>query len=156
MRRLAWLLPMLFIAMVACSKSSNSTAASSAPETSSAASAAPAVSTSCASLSHISPLTDKGVQTASGSTVNLEADNDNGQFYFDPSCVKSSGGTLSVTIKNTGSVEHNFTVKSLNIDKDIEKGESVTVSVKLPTSGVLMFYCEYHHASGMQGAFIVG
>jgi plastocyanin len=114
------------------------------------------VSTSCAGLSHISPLTDKGTQTASGSTVNLEADNDNGQFYFDPSCVKSSGGTLSVTIKNTGDVEHNFTIRSLNIDKDIEKGQSVTVSVKLPTSGVLQFYCEYHHASGMQGAFIVG
>ncbi len=157
MKRLARFVPLLLIGLVACSKSNSGAITSSSPEASMAATAAaPAASASCAGMSHISPLTDKGTQTATGSTVSLEADNDNGQFYFDPSCVKSSGGTLNVTIKNVGNVEHNFSIKSLNINKDIEKGESVTVSVKLPTSGVLQFFCEYHHASGMQGAFIVG
>jgi plastocyanin len=112
------------------------------------------MSASCASLSHLSPLTDKGVKAASGSAASLDADNDNGQFYFEPSCVQGSG-TLSVTIKNVGDVEHNFSVTSLGISKDIEKGHSVTVSVKLPSSGTLPFFCKYHKTSGMQGAFIV-
>jgi len=151
--------PLFLIALVACSKSTSSTIASSSPEASvpAATSAAPAVaSASCASLSHLTPLTDKGVKTATGSTFALEADNDNGQFYFNPSCVKSTGGTLTITVKNVGNVEHNFSIASLKINKDIPKGQSVTVSVKLPTSGTLAFFCEYHHTSGMQGAFIVG
>jgi plastocyanin len=155
MRWTVRILPLLLLAMVACAKSSNNTAASSSPEASAAATpAASAMSASCAGLSHLSPLTDKGVKAATGSTTTLEADNDNGQFYFEPSCVQGNG-TLSVTVKNVGDVEHNFSVTSLGIDKDIEKGESVTVSVKLPASGTLPFFCKYHKTSGMQGAFIV-
>jgi plastocyanin len=109
---------------------------------------------SCAELSHLSPLTDKGVKGVTGSTVSLNADNDGGKFYFEPTCVEGKG-TLTVTVKNVGDVEHNFSITSLGIDKDIEKGASVTVSVALPASGTLPFFCKYHKTSGMQGAFIV-
>jgi len=160
MKVLARIVPLLLISLVACAKSSNSTSASSSPEASTApvaTSAGPAVaSASCAGLSHLSPLTDKGVKTATGGSISIEADNDNGQFYFDPSCVKATGQSVSVTIKNVGNVLHNFSITSLGINKDIQKGQSVTVSVKLPASGTLTFFCEYHHTSGMQGAFIAG
>ena len=153
MRYVMRILPLFLLAMVACSKS-NTPAASTAPETSAPASAAPAASASCAGLSHLSPLTDKGVKEFMTPAVSLEADNDNGQFYFNPSCVKDHG-PLTVTVKNVGNVPHNFTVKSLGINDDIPVGKSITATVKLPASGTVAFYCEYHHASGMQGAFIV-
>jgi plastocyanin len=99
-------------------------------------------------------LTDKGTKDFSGSSVELEADNDNGQFYFDPSCARTKG-TVTVTIKNVGDTEHNFSISSMSIDKDIEKGQTATVTVTLPSSGVVQFFCKYHKSSGMQGAFIV-
>lgn len=152
MHRLLRIAPLLLLALFACAKSTTPTTSSS-PAASEAASAAPATSASCAGLSGLSPLTDKGVKEFMTSAVALNADNDNGQFYFEPTCVKAHG-TVMVTVKNVGNVEHNFSVTSLNISKDIEKGASVTVSVKLPSSGTLPFFCKYHKSSGMQGAFI--
>ena len=66
------------------------------------------------------------------------------------------GGPITVTIANDGQTLHNFSVKSLGIDEDVAGGQSVTVKVKLPSSGVLPFICKYHVSSGMQGAFLVG
>lgn len=101
-------------------------------------------------------MTDKGTTSASGAAVSLKADNDNGEFYFEPSCIKGTG-SLTVTITNVGSVHHNFTVTSLGINKDMEKkGTTATVTVTLPTTGVVQFFCEYHREFGMKGALIVG
>jgi len=153
MQRLIRVTPLLLLALFACSKSSTSTTASSSPAATETASAMPASSASCKSLSGLSPLTDKGVKAFTTSTVALNADNDNGLYYYEPTCVKAKG-TLSVTIKNVGDVLHNFSITSLGISKDIEMGKSVTVSVQLPSSGTLPFFCKYHKTSGMQGAFI--
>ena len=108
----------------------------------------------CGKQAHLSgKVSDHGTQNVSGDSVHLEADS----FFFAPTCVRvSSGNAITVTVTNEGQALHNFTVKSLGIDKDVTGGQSITVQVKLPSSGVLPFICKYHVSSGMQGAFLVG
>src|SRR5437773_1407254 len=119
MLRRILLVCVLVVIGAACAKSNTSvtgspSAAPSTPETSAMASGS-----SCASASGLTGITDKGTKTFSGSTVDFEADNDNGKYYFDPSCARAQG-TVTVTIKNVGSVEHNFSISTMNISKDIE------------------------------------
>jgi plastocyanin len=60
--------------------------------------------------------------------------------------------TVKVELKNTGSREHNFKIDSQKqADADVEPGEDATVTVKIPTSGSVQFYCEYHKGLGMVG-----
>ena len=79
-------------------------------------------------------------------------------YRFQPNAIAGQGGhTITLHLKNTGTVEHNFSVTSLHIDKDIEAGKSATVKVKLPKSGTLQFFCSYHKAShNMVGSFRLG
>jgi plastocyanin len=99
-----------------------------------------------------------GTDDASGkNAIELEADNDGGQYYFSPTVITGSAGqTIKLSVKNEGSVEHNLTIDSLHVDKDIEPGDEVTVTVRLPQGGVLAFHCEYHGKLGMVGEFTVG
>ena len=98
-------------------------------------------------------VSDHGTKAVPGASVHLEADD----FFFAPTCVRvNSGNAITVTIRNDGETLHNFSVKSLGIDKDVEGGKSIMVQVKLPATGVLPFICKYHVSSGMQGAFLVG
>jgi plastocyanin len=71
---------------------------------------------------------------------------------FQPKSVTGkAGSTVKVELKNTGSNEHNFTIDSQKVNKDVKPGEDTTVSVKIPTSGSVQFYCEYHKGLGMVG-----
>ena len=105
---------------------------------------------------------DSGKQTVAGTSVNfhgtkdvtgmssleIEADN----FYFEPTVIKGKPGQrLTLTIKNSSSTEHNFTVKSQHVNKDLNGGKTETVTVTLPSSGTISFFCEYHRTSGMAG-----
>jgi plastocyanin len=66
--------------------------------------------------------------------------------------VGKAGSTVKVELKNTGSNEHNFKIDSQKkADADVEPGEDATVTVKIPTSGSVQFYCEYHKGLGMVG-----
>jgi uncharacterized cupredoxin-like copper-binding protein len=101
-------------------------------------------------------VTDKGTVDATGkTTVALEADNDPGSYYFKPTFVKvDSAKTVRVTVKNEGSVQHNFSIDQLNINETIDPGKSIQVNVFLPAGTTsTRFYCRFHHDSGMQGAF---
>ncbi|HET8525338.1 MAG TPA: cupredoxin domain-containing protein [Actinomycetota bacterium] len=96
---------------------------------------------------------DRGTAEASGGTLALDAS----EFAFAPTCVESGAGeTLEVTVTNTGSALHNLTIESLGIDEDVQAGRTITVQVKLPASGSVPFFCKYHVANGMQGAFLIG
>jgi plastocyanin len=79
-------------------------------------------------------------------------------FRFSPKAVAVNppGQKLKLELKNEGNVEHNFTVDSLHIDKDVPAGKTNTVTVTGPKSGVVTFYCKYHKAKGMTGAFLAG
>ncbi|MFL6237866.1 MAG: cupredoxin domain-containing protein [Actinomycetes bacterium] len=87
------------------------------------------------------------------SAFEIEADN----FYFEPSVLKGTPGQhLTITIKNTSGTNHNFTVASQHVNKDLDGGKTETVSVTFPASGTISFFCEYHKASGMAGGLQAG
>lgn len=90
-------------------------------------------------------------------TTELEADNDNGDFYFKPTVITAQkGGKATLELHNEGDAEHNFSITSLGIDQDLEKGEKKTVTVNLPSdAGQLAFFCKYHVSSGMAGHFVL-
>jgi plastocyanin len=78
-------------------------------------------------------------------------------FSFDPATVKGQPGQkVTLELKNEGKTEHNFTVESQHVNKDVEEGEDAKVTVTLPKSGTLQFFCEYHKAKGMVGTLSAG
>ena len=63
-----------------------------------------------------------------------------------------AGQTVSLTLKNEGSVHHNFTVEDQQINQDLEKpDDTATVTVTIPQSGIVEFHCEYHQGLGVVG-----
>ena len=88
-----------------------------------------------------------------GATISLAAKD----FMFDPTTLTATAGKpVTVTIKNEGQAEHNFSIESLKVNQDIEKGESKTVTFTPTQSGSIQFFCEYHKNShGMVGTLTV-
>jgi plastocyanin len=94
---------------------------------------------------------DHGTKVVSGETE-VELDD----FYFEPTVLEGKAGEkVTLELKNEGKVEHSFTVDSQGIDKDLEPGEDAKVSVTIPKSSVVSFYCKYHKSSGMAGGLAV-
>ena len=90
-------------------------------------------------------------------SVSNEAEVELDDYYFEPTVLKGKpGSSVTLELKNEGSVEHNFTIGSQGIDKDLEAGEDAKVSVTIPKSGVVLFYCKYHKSMGMAGALTGG
>src|SRR5205085_6806257 len=108
----------------------------------------------------------KSSATTEGTTATSAASNAGGavtlnlatkDFAFEPTTLSATAGKpVTVTIKNQGQAEHNFSISSLSVDKDIEKGESQTVTFTPSKSGSLQFFCKYHKDSqGMVGSLSV-
>ena len=95
---------------------------------------------------------DHGSKSVSGS-ARVELDN----YYFNPTVLKAKPGTqVTLQLKNEGSVEHNFTVDGQGIDTNIGPGKSASVTVTMPKSGAISFYCKFHKSMGMAGALESG
>jgi plastocyanin len=76
--------------------------------------------------------------------------------YFNPTTIQGKPGqTLTLELKNEGKAEHNLTLTDQKIDKDVDAGEDAKVSVKVPKSGSITFFCKYHQAAGMTGKLAV-
>jgi plastocyanin len=91
-------------------------------------------------------------QSFQGPNVSLDMEIDN--FYFEPTFVRTSpGATVSVELTNEGTVEHSFSVDTPAIEEIFRPGDTRTVEIKLPESGMVSFYCKFHRSQGMQGAF---
>ncbi len=92
----------------------------------------------------------KSVESSGKTEVELD------DFYFDPTVLQGKPGEkVRLELKNEGKVEHSFTVESQGIDKDLEPGDEGEVTVTIPKSGAISFYCKYHKSSGMAGALAV-
>ena len=63
-------------------------------------------------------------------------------FAFDPATLDVSAGEHTITITNTGSVEHSFTLDDDSVSQDVEAGESATVT--FDAAETIGFHCEYH------------
>jgi plastocyanin len=96
-------------------------------------------------------VTNRGVGVVEGGKVAVEADD----FSFDKTFIKARAGrTVRVIVRNAGTTTHTFTIDNQHIDKTIQPGQSVKVSVKIPAKPKFVnFYCRFHVGSGMQGAF---
>ena len=87
---------------------------------------------------------------ADATKVNLTAKN----FAYTPTEVSVKAGKITFVVDNTGSVEHNLTVPGLKVDKDVEDGETASVTVDAK-AGTYAFHCEYHPTQ-MKGTITVG
>lgn len=94
---------------------------------------------------------DHGTKTATKQTeVELY------DYYFEPTVIQGKAGQkVTLELKNEGKVEHSFTLGSQGIDKTIAPGQDAKVTVTIPASGSVSFYCKFHKSSGMAGALAV-
>jgi len=80
------------------------------------------------------------------------------EFAITPSSISApTGGTLVVT--NNGTTVHNFNVQGTSVKtKDLQPGESATLSVKELKAGSYTVFCGIsgHEQAGMQGTLVVG
>jgi len=94
---------------------------------------------------------DHGTKTVSKETE-LELDD----YYFKPTVIQGKAGQkVTLELKNEGKVEHSFTIDSQGIDKTLSPGEDANVTITIPASGSVSFYCKFHKSSGMAGALAV-
>lgn len=93
-----------------------------------------------------------GTEDVTGkTTVNLEAHN----YSFKPSVLKGTPGQqLTLHVVNTTGTEHNVTLGAQHVDKDLDGHGSADLTVTMPASGVLAFWCEYHKNLGMVGGLL--
>jgi plastocyanin len=91
---------------------------------------------------------DHGTKTVSNGELEVELD----QFYFSPTVIKGPAGQkVMLELKNEGSAEHNFSLTDQGIDQDVAAGEDQNVTVTIPQSGVVEFFCKFHKSLGMVG-----
>jgi plastocyanin len=134
------------VALAACGGDGGSTGAgpsTSAPAASAGASGAPVTLSGA--------VTAKGsADLGTGGTLALGL----GDSFFAPTYVKAGpGAAVVVTLTNSGAMPHTFTVDSPKVDVTVAAGGTGTAAFTLPKSGALRFYCRFHAALGMQGAF---
>jgi plastocyanin len=63
-------------------------------------------------------------------------------FSFSPTTLSVPSGQSTITVTNSGGVEHSFTLDDDSVSQDVEPGESVTVTVDV--SADAPFHCKYH------------
>jgi plastocyanin len=88
-----------------------------------------------------------------GDTVAMETDD----YYFGPTFIKGpAGAQITVNLANEGKATHTFTIDGQDVNQQLAPDAKATVSVTLPASGVLAYYCRFHRNQGMQGALFTG
>ena len=55
----------------------------------------------------------------------------------------AAAGSVTFTVDNGGSAEHNFTIEGTKVDQDLDPGSSSQVTADLE-AGTYRYYCEYH------------
>jgi plastocyanin len=90
-----------------------------------------------------------GEKTVTGDELEVELDD----FYFEPTVIKGAAGSkVKLELDNEGSATHNFSIDDQNINQTIDSGKKADVTVTIPASGQVEFYCKFHKGSGMVGA----
>src|SRR3954469_14352036 len=96
-----------------------------------------------------------GGNVSSGSTDAVDMTMSN--YAFSPATLNGTPGQkLTIHLKNTSDTEHNFTLEDQKINKDVEDGKTADVTITFPSSGQLVFVCEYHASKGMKGTLVAG
>ena len=64
-------------------------------------------------------------------------------FAFEPTCIGVPRGT-HLTLQNTGSTQHTFTIKGTSVDQNIDAGASGEVSFEGVAPGTYAVVCTLH------------
>jgi plastocyanin len=97
------------------------------------------------------PANDHGTKSVS-SSAEVEMDD----YYFEPTVIEGKpGASVTLELKNEGSIEHNFSIDAQNIDMNVQPDSTAKVTVTIPKSGAVSFYCKFHKSMGMAGALAV-
>jgi len=75
-----------------------------------------------------------------------------------PTLYVHKGDTVKVTLANTGTQRHDFTLQGYNIETSVlNPGQSDSIVFKADTTGTFTYYCSVpgHKDLGMQGQLIV-
>jgi plastocyanin len=75
-------------------------------------------------------------------------------FAYSPTAIDAKAGKVTFTVDNTGAVEHNLTIPDLDVEKDVEEGETISVTADAK-AGTYAFHCEYHPTK-MKGTITIG
>jgi len=115
--------------------------------------AAPAGKSQSSALARVT-YSDHGTKDVRNqSKLELEADD----YYFSPTFLRGNPGQkLTLVVESEASTLHNLSIPTLGIDKDIPPRGKVQVDVTFPSSGVLVFFCKFHAALGMNGQLRTG
>jgi plastocyanin len=88
--------------------------------------------------------------------VSKETEVELDDYYFEPTVIEGKAGQkVTLELKNEGQETHSFTLGSQGIDQTIGPGEDAKVTVTIPPSGAISFYCKFHKSEGMAGALAV-
>ena len=93
-----------------------------------------------------------------GSPAALEIKVDASEFKFDPATITAQvGQPVRVTVTNTGSLEHTFTVTELGVDEPLPVGQTIMVEFTPAQSGTFELVCTVpgHKEAGMVGTVTV-
>ena len=95
-----------------------------------------------------------GSEDASGKTsVNVDLTS----FFFDPTVISGTPGQkITLNLENQDTALHNFSLTDQKIDQDVNPDAKASVTVKIPASGFVEFFCKYHRARGMAGELTAG
>jgi plastocyanin len=77
---------------------------------------------------------------------------------YDPDSISMNAGeNLEVTVDNTDTQLHTFTIDELGIDLEVDAGESGSVTIEAPDAGEYEFYCTVpgHREAGQVGTLTV-
>ncbi len=80
------------------------------------------------------------------------------EFAYEPSSVEApAGSTITFTLENKGSVEHDITIDALNFQLYAAVGETPSLSTPALAAGSYEFHCSIpgHKEAGMTGTITV-
>lgn len=95
-----------------------------------------------------------GSETGAPQEIEMDAS----EFKFDPATITvKAGQPVRVTVTNTGTLEHTFTITDLGVDEPTPIGQTVTFEFTPTESGTFELVCTVpgHKEAGMVGSVVV-
>ena len=80
------------------------------------------------------------------------------EMAFDPASVEvTAGEPVNLTVTNTGQAFHDLTIDELDLQIDVDSGQTVTAGLEIDEPGEYVYYCSVpgHASAGMQGTLTV-
>ena len=74
---------------------------------------------------------------------------------FSPNNLFVGGESAPISLENTGSVPHTFTIEELDIDVELEPGANEDLDLPTDKGGNYIFVCRFHEDQVMKGTLSI-